>query len=318
MDIISIFSLQISDIYHHIPMSIQEKILIIANPYSGGKRGGKVIPLVEKRLTESGISYNLEITEYQNHGYEIVRNSDISGYSAVVSLGGDGTNYEVLNGLMKNPGIEDMPVLGVIPVGSGNSFARDLDINTTEEGISSIVKKRTKNVDLCRYTQDGEYFYFVNLMGFGFVTDAAKTAAGFKWLGAMSYILGVLHKTIGLRFHQLEIEIDGKIFTGKNCFVEICNSRYTGGTMLMSPDSKIDDGYMDIVILSVLSRWSLIKTFPRIFKGTHLSHPAIEYKRCRKVRISTNPQKLLLPDGELKGTTPTEVDILPGHLRYLY
>ncbi len=298
-------------------MSSKKKILLIANPYSAGKKGKRTIPLVEKRLRESGISYYLRITEYPGHAYEIVKKSEIREYNAIVSLGGDGTNYEVLNGLIKNHNIKDIPPLGIIPVGRGNSFARDLDIFTTEDGISSLIKKRTRDVDVCRYTQEGEDYYFVNLMGFGFVTDAAKTAASFKWLGDLSYVLGVLHRTLGLRFHRLEMEIDGKKYTGKNCFVEICNSRYTGGTMLMSPGSEIDDGYMDLVVLSELSRWSLIKTFPKIFKGTHLSHPAIEYIRCKKVKVRTTPSKQLLPDGELSGTTPTEVDILPKHVRYL-
>jgi diacylglycerol kinase (ATP) len=202
-------------------------------------------------------------------------------------------------------------------VGRGNSFARDLNIFTSEDGISSLLNKKTRIVDVCRYTQESEYFYFVNLMGFGFVTDAAKTAASFQWLGDLSYVVGVLHRTLGLKFHQLEMEIDGKPYSGKNCFMEICNSRYTGGNMLMSPESEIDDGYMDLVILSGLSRWSLLKTFPGIFKGTHLSHPAVEYIPCRKVKIMTTPLKQLLPDGELMGATPTEVDILPGHVRYL-
>jgi YegS/Rv2252/BmrU family lipid kinase len=297
-------------------MSSEREILLIANPCSGGKRGKKAIPHVEKRFKESGISYHLRLTEYSSHAYEIVKNSDFEKYNAVVSLGGDGTNYEVLNGLMKNQRIKEKPALGIIPLGRGNSFARDLNIFTVEEGISSVLKNRTRGVDVCRYTQNGEYFYFINLMGFGFVSDAAKTAASFKRLGDLSYVLGVIHTTLGLRFHRLEMEIDGAPYTGNNCFVEICNSRYTGGTMLMSPDSKIDDGYMDLVILSGLSPWSLIKTFPKIFKGTHLSHPALEYIRCKKVSIKTIPSKQLLPDGELRGMTPTEVDILPGHLRY--
>jgi diacylglycerol kinase family enzyme len=121
---------------------------------------------------------------------------------------------------------------------------------------------------------------------------------------------------LGLNFHEMALEIDGKVIRGKNCFVEICNSRYTGGNMLMAPEAQIDDGLFDAVVLAPLSRLSLIATFPKIFKGTHGENPALQFIKAKSARVYTQPQKMLLPDGEIFGSTPTEIDILPRLIRY--
>jgi YegS/Rv2252/BmrU family lipid kinase len=224
-------------------------------------------------------------------------------------MGGDGTNYQVLNGILKYHGDKQLPPLGILPVGRGNSFAKDLQIFSIEDGLAALSRQATRKVDVCRFSQNDDAYYFVNLMGFGFVTDVAKTAARFKWAADFSYVIGVFHRLLGLNFHDLVLEIDGKIIRGKNCFVEICNSRYTGGNMLMAPDAQIDDGLFDAVVLAPLSRLSLISTFPKIFNGTHSENPAVHFIQAKSAKVYTQPQKILLPDGEIFGTTPTEIDI---------
>lgn len=160
--------------------------------------------------------------------------------------------------------------------------------------------------------------YFVNLAGLGFVTDVAKTAQRFKSLKDFSYVIGVFHRTINLSFHHLEMDIDGKLFSQENCFVEFCNSRFTGGDMMMAPDAKIDDGLMDIIIASRLSRRSLLATLPKIYKGTHLDHPAVQCIKAKKAIIKTSPEKNLLPDGEIFGNTPTTIEVHHKMIRYLF
>jgi diacylglycerol kinase family enzyme len=172
-------------------------------------------------------------------------------------------------------------------------------------------------VDVCVFTQGRKKVYFVNLAGVGFVTDVAKTARKFKIFRDFSYLIGVFARTINLKFHHMELEIDGKIFSGDNCFVEFCNSRFTGGKMLMAPNAQIDDGFMDIVVAEKLSRTSLMAALPKIFRGTHIHHPAVRCFKARQAVIKTRPPKSLLPDGEIMGTTPTTVTVLPKLIRYL-
>jgi YegS/Rv2252/BmrU family lipid kinase len=242
----------------------------------------------------------------------------LDAYDGIVAMGGDGTNYHVLNAVLNNCSGRRPPAVGIIPVGRGNSFARDLNLFSVDDGINALLGARTRPVDVCTFTQGRRTLYFVNLMGFGFVTDVACTAARFSRTGDFSYIIGVLHRVLGLQTYALELEIDGRILTGPNCFVEFCNSRYTGGDMLMAPEARIDDGLFDVVVTGPVGRLSLIATLPKLFKGRHGENPAVSFYQGRQARVETRPVKDLLPDGEIFGQTPTRIGILPRAVDYFY
>lgn len=293
------------------------RIALIAKPPPGGKKKReRVISSVMEQLFRNQIKCTLFKTRYHGHATKIVQDLSLKEFDALVAMGGDGTNYHVLNGLLKYHSPLTFPALGIIPMGRGNSFAKDLNIHSITDGINAIIGQHTVAVDVCRFIQPDEHYYFVNLMGFGFVTDVAQTATRFSWAGDLSYVIGVFQRTLGLKFHDMALEIDGKAYGGPNCFVEFCNSRYTGGNMLMAPDAKIDDGYFDAVILSPLTRRSLLRVFPKIFNGTHIHHPQVRVVRGRHAVVRSVPTKGLLPDGEFFGQTPTTIDVLPKKLRY--
>ncbi|MEE9495104.1 MAG: acylglycerol kinase family protein, partial [Desulfobacterales bacterium] len=157
------------------------KIALIANSRSKEVKNQNLSPDLEKKLLERNIRFDLFTTQYHGHAFEMVKQVSIGEYDAIVTMGGDGTNYQVLNGLLKYHGDKQLPPMGILPVGRGNSFARDLQIFSIEDGISALGRQATRKVDVCRFSQDKDAYYFVNLMGFGFVTDVAKTAARFKW-----------------------------------------------------------------------------------------------------------------------------------------
>ncbi|MEN8210826.1 MAG: diacylglycerol kinase family protein [Thermodesulfobacteriota bacterium] len=293
------------------------KIALIVNPEAGGRKGDKLLSEIENRLLAHNIEYHTYISLYHEHIVKITSELEIKNYDAIIAVGGDGTNFHVLNGLLASFKAEQLPPLGIIPVGSGNSFAMDLNIHNYNDGIRSILNNNPKWVDVCTFTQAEKKFYFVNLAGFGFVTDVAKTAQKFKCFKDFSYIIGVFYRAIKLKFHYMELEIDGKMINGENCFVEFCNSRFTGGNMLMAPDAKIDDGFMDIIVAGKLSRISLLSALPKIFKGTHTTNPAVRHFRAKTAKVKTWPDKALLPDGELFGTTPTRIKVHHKMIRYL-
>jgi len=293
------------------------KIALIVNPHAGGKKSKTLLPLIEKKLSFHHIEHHTYISLYHEHSLKIASELKIDKYDAIIAMGGDGTNFHVLNGLLPAFKPEKIPPLGIIPVGSGNSFAMDLNLHTFEDGIRSIVKNTPRWVDVCSFTQTPKKIYFVNLTGLGFVTDVAKTAQKFKFFKDFSYIIGVFYRTLNLNFHYMELEIDGEMISGENCFVEFCNSRFTGGNMMMAPDAKIDDGFMDIIIAGKMSRTSLLATLPKIFKGTHIKHPAVKSFKAKKATIKTWPNKTLLPDGEIFGATPATIMVHPKMIRYL-
>ncbi len=292
------------------------KIALIAHARSAHIRAQHLSPDLKTALDQNRIRFDLFASRYHGHALERVQHLSVSEYDAIVSMGGDGTNYQVLNGLLKYHADAQLPPLGIIPVGRGNSFARDLQIFSIQDAIAALGRGITRMVDVCCFSQNHDRHYFVNLLGLGFVTDVAHTAARFKSLADFSYVIGVFYRLLGLRFHEMVLEVDGQVVRGQNCFVEICNSKYTGGKMLMAPDAQIDDGLFDVVVAAPLSRMSLMATFPKIFNGTHGENPAVQFMRAKSARISTQPPKKLLPDGEIFGTTPTDITILPGRVSY--
>jgi YegS/Rv2252/BmrU family lipid kinase len=292
------------------------KIALIANSRAQEVKNQNLNPDLETKLIERNIQFDLFATQYHGHAYEMIRQISMPEYDAIVSMGGDGTNYQVLNGLLKYHAHKRLPPLGILPVGRGNSFAKDLQIFSIENAIAALDRQTTRKVDVCCFSQNEDCYYFINLMGLGFVTDVAKTAARFNWAADFSYVMGVFYRLLGLNFHEMVLEIDGKVIRGKNCFVEICNSKYTGGNMLMAPQAEVDDGLFDAVVVSPLSRISLIATFPKIFKGTHGENPAVKFIKGKSATVYTEPQKALLPDGEIFGTTPTEIAVLPRLVKY--
>ena len=292
------------------------KIALIANSRSRGLSEENLLPELENEFKAHHIEFDLLRTQYHGHATQLVKQLSIRDYDAIVSMGGDGTNFQVLNSILKYHGDSEIPPLGILPGGRGNSFARDLQIFNGKDGIDALGRQITRAVDVCQFSHNQTAHYFVNLMGFGFITDVAKTAIRFKWAANFSYVIGVFYRLMGLSFHQMVLEIDGEVISGQNCFVEICNSKYTGGNMLMAPEAAIDDGLFDAVVVSPLSRASLLATFPRIFKGSHGKNRAVKFIKGKSARVSTEPQKTLLPDGEIFGATPTEITVLPRLVRY--
>lgn len=292
------------------------KLALIVNPCSGDHNGTRKLPAIKAFLNKNKIHYDLHISAYQDHILEICSALDIGSIDGIAAVGGDGTNFHVINGLLASFEPADIPPIGILPAGSGNSFAKDLQIRTLETGLAALIRGCSKKVDVCSFTQKPNKIYFTNMAGLGFVTDAADTAQRFKFLKNASYIIGVLYRIMKPSFYHMELTIDGRVITGENCFVEFCNSRYTGGNMLMAPAAKIDDGLMDVVVAGRLSRTDMIAALPKIYKGTHIEHPAVQVIKAKKATIRTIPPKTLLPDGEILGTTPATVQVHPGLLRY--
>ena len=286
------------------------KVLLVYNPFAGHGRAQKILPEVEAYFLEKEIEFELRTTDYHEHGIEIVANADLSQYDGVIAAGGDGTLFEVINGYFRNESKKRIP-LGVLPVGTGNAFARDLDLHNThwKDAVDVIALQSARKVDVGRFTSHGESFYFLNILGLGFVADVTAIAHKLKFLGNLSYTLGVFQKTIFLNSYRLTITIDGEIYVRDNIFVEISNTRWTSN-FLMAPSAEIDDGFLDVTMLGKLGRIKLLKSFPKIFTGEHIYIDEVETFKAKEIKVETAIPKVLTPDGELLGITPIEVKCL--------
>ena len=289
------------------------KLFLILNPAAGKNKGEKAMENATPLLEKAGIQFELKISEFSGHAITLAREFDPTKFDGIVAVGGDGTLFEILNGLLKSNPDFDLPV-GQIPVGTGNSFIKDLAINSIEDAVEKIAGGKTQSVDVGFFKHpEGEHF-FINLLGTGFVSNVAHQAGKYKALGSLSYVLGVLEEVVQLRPVPLELTIDGKVYQRNYIFTEICNSTKTGGNMIMAPDARIDDGLLDVILLNDISKLSLLKVFPQIFKGTHVNDSHVETFKGKHIKIVTETPQRLTPDGEVFGTTPIEVTILPNKI----
>ena len=310
----------------------QVNVHLIVNPNAGRRKGLATAEHARSVLESAGLTVVTHISTVPGETVSLAAEITGSGrfdpatISGVVALGGDGTLFEMINGLLRGAAGPGTPTagpgtpprlpfpIGQIPVGTGNSFIRDLEISRTEDALQAVLGGRTRPVDLGTLRCDAGFWYFINLLGAGFVSAVAHRAGRYKRLGALSYIIGVLQETIALAPQDLTITVDGVEHKRHGIFVEICNSRYTGGNMLIAPDARIDDGLLDVIFMTGTSRRKLLSLFPRIFSGTHVQDPVIEVFRGSRVTVRTKKPWLLTPDGETFGSTPIEVGILPHHL----
>lgn len=290
------------------------KILMLVNPNAGQKKGTATASQAKQLFENAGIKLTMQFSNKRGEMLELSRRASSETYDGIVAVGGDGTLFEIINGMMQVD--ETLPIpLGIIPVGTGNSFSRELNLKSLEDTVQRIITGNTMKVDLGKCECVDNVFYFINLLGFGFVSDVAHKANDYKKLGALSYIVGVLIITAKLSSYHLDLEIDGQKYERDNCFVEICNSTKTGGDMLMAPMAQINDGLLDVIVLNKINRRRLLAAFPKIFKGTHLELPEAETFKAKKIVARPEIPKILTPDGEIKGQTPITVTVVPQKIK---
>ena len=254
-------------------------------------------------------------TRYAGHGSELVASAQLSDFDGLVAAGGDGTVFEVLNGLYQHPKTARIP-LGLLPIGTGNAFARELDLESdvVNSAIELLARGHTRQVDVGFVKSADHSFYFVNIISMGFAVDAGLTAQKIKFLGKAAYTLATLWQVLKLKSYPLEMCIDGERTTSDNVFVTISNSRFTGTHFLIAPGAEIDDGQFDVTILANLPRSRLLKLFPTIYSGRHIEYTEVSSRKATQISIRSPKGLLLGPDGEFFGHSPAEISCLPQDL----
>ncbi len=286
------------------------RIALIYNPFAGFGRAKKLLPGVRQEFGHASVKLDLLLTRYRGHATELVRELDLTAYDAVVAAGGDGTLFEVINGYFRNSA-KTKPPVGVLPVGTGNAFVRDmgLDKKSRRRAVAIICAGSVRMIDIARYTCGDTTRYFHNVLGFGLVTDIGETAQKVKFLGNVAYTVGVFHRLLGMRTNRARIEFDGRSIERENLFIEVSNTRYTSN-FLIAPQAKIDDGLLDVTLVGSMSRIKLLRAFPKIFDGSHVHLPEVETFTAHRLCITTDTPKRLSPDGELLDQTPVEITCL--------
>lgn len=302
-------------------MSIVEMKLIV-NPVARGGAMGKRWPRIQKALREESLPFTADLTEGAGHATELARQALADGYRLIVAVGGDGTINEVVNGLMVEGRIDPEVVLGMIPAGAGDDFRRTLGIPLDyREAVLSLKGRETHLIDLgeLEYTSEGQVRrrYFANLAGLGF--DAAvveRTRRSWKALpGTIPYLMSLLTTLVTYRNKDVRILLDGEELRQRANAVIVCNGCYCGGGMHIAPDADPSDGLFDVIVIGDTTKLEFLANVPKVYKGTHLTHPKVDAYRAREVRVEAQQQMFLQADGELIGEAPVTFRVVPEALR---
>jgi YegS/Rv2252/BmrU family lipid kinase len=295
--------------------------VFLVNPASANGSTGRRWPEVARRAAALGLVGETRLSERPGHLADLAAGAVADGATQLVVVGGDGTVHEVVDGLAR-AGASDRVELGLIPFGTGRDFARSLRIPRRLDDALEVVRGgRVRTVDIGRATyasDNGEAVaHFANFAGAGIsgaIADRAnRTTKAFG--GRLSFIWATLAVFTRWQPTEMTVEIDGERRQVLLLEALAMNGDYTAGGMWVAPEASLEDGTFDVVLIGDFSKAEFTTTFPKIYRGTHVSHAKVEIVRARELRVDAPSPLPIVLDGEQPGTTPVRFEVVPGALR---
>ena len=291
--------------------------LAIVNPAAGGGKSQKLLGPALDRLRAGGIEVEVANTSASGDATRITREAYGRGIRNFIAVGGDGTSYEVVNGLFPESIDKEPARLGFLPLGTGNSFLRDFSDKGVDYAIESILADRARTCDVLRLRHRGGTIYYINLLSMGFSADVATLRARqFAHWGELGYFTSIF-LTLA-RFNRrpfpVRLETQDKFDDRRCLFITFNNSKFTGGTMMIAPEAEVNDGLVEYVRWGPIGRLGLIRNLPGLYDGTHIEHPLAEHKAVKRVEFNLNNPVDVMVDGEVLSLHCEELDVLPGAL----
>ena len=278
------------------------KILIILNPMADMGNAWKVANDLRPIINDYG-DVDWSGTVYPTHATELTRQAGEQGYEKIIAMGGDGTVHEIVNGIMQLPE-NKRPVLGVVPVGSGNDFAHAIGIPIeSDHALDLALKGEPSMIDLGLMTDEhGRREYFGNTLGIGFDTIVTIRSHKLRFVrGFLMYLIAVF-QTIFLNHNPVlvQFETDQEKWEDKMIMTTICNGGREGGGFLLSPDSKMTDGILEYLTVRKVSRSMMFRLIPEFMKGTHRRFTnQIRMGTCKKLTMNADRPLYIHADGEI-------------------
>jgi YegS/Rv2252/BmrU family lipid kinase len=298
-----------------------KRILLIANPASGQHRGERRLAQASERLASLGHTVTGTLTESAGHATHLAK-SNAPDFEIIAALGGDGTVNEVANGLMAvEPG--ERPALATLPVGTGNDVALTYGLAHFESAIDALAKGSTRTLDVIRVQlmRDGKSVtrHALLFVAAGFAAEVIrKTGPRVKRIFGrrFSYSVGLFRALASFRAPEFSVKWDGGEQSGRMFQVCAGNTEFAaGGVMRISPGARPDDGLLNISLVDVLGRLQIVRRFPSILSGGYVEDERVDYFTGKRLEIDAVPPAELQADGDIIGTTPATVELLPGALQ---
>jgi len=333
---------------------MNDTFLAIINPAAGGGRCHELVGPALARLRAAGIAIETAETSAPGHATQIARAAYRRGLRKFLAVGGDGTSYEIVNGLFPEsrsqaPGLgsrlsgprsqvsgvrsqeipdngeERIPTLGFLPLGTGNSFLRDFsDPKASDRGLEhamqAIESRCSQPCDVMRLRHKHGELYYINLLSIGFAADvAALRHRRFLGLGHSGYLLALFLSLARLKRRPFAVRVDQQSdFDARRClFLTFNNSKFTGGTMMIAPDARTDDGLIEYVRWGPIGRVGLIRNLPGLYDGTHTRHALAERRAARQVEFQLDEPVDVMVDGEVLTLQCQAIEVLPSALRVI-
>lgn len=295
---------------------------IIINPHAGSGKTMEQWAIAEKRLCELGIPYVTAFTGYKAHAKHLAAEAAAAGYRRILAVGGDGSVHEVFSGVLewcdKSSARTDDFYFGVIPIGSGNDWIKSLNIpHDTLKVVDCIHRASFLKQDVVKVTTAGnKVCYMANIGGAGFDSHVCERVNAKKERGFRSkriYVNSLIYTILHLNRFQVEVIGDGEEYFSGPCYsMAFGNGKYSGGGMLQTAASEIDDGLLDVMIVPAVPLLTIIKEVRRVFDGTTPESKEIIYRKCKCLTVSPLDDKsaeIVEIDGEIEGCLPMTIEM---------
>ncbi|BBU41050.1 MULTISPECIES: diacylglycerol kinase [Aeribacillus] len=287
---------------------------IIYNPTSGREAFKKQLPEVLAKFEEAGYETSCHATTGEGDATNAAKQAAERGFDLIIAAGGDGTVNEVVNGLAV---MENRPTLGIIPVGTTNDFARAIGIprDNILHAVDTLLNGVKRKIDIGKVNDQ----YFINIAGGGKLTELTydvpsklKTV-----LGQLAYYLKGIEMLPSIHPTEVEIEYDGKLFQGEIMLFLISLTNSVGGFEKLAPDSILNDGMFDLLILKKVSLAEFIRLASLALKGEHIHSENVIYTKANRIKVKTEDKMQLNLDGEYGGLLPAEFENLYQYIEII-
>lgn len=291
------------------------RLLVINNPAAGRGRVRARWPEVERALRDAGADFELALTRARGDATRLAREAD-GRFGGVVAVGGDGTVHEVANGLLQAAGDRASLPLAVVPLGSGDDFAKVLPPEAAvgarsfgwQEAVAKIARSHTRTFDVMQLTgwsddaSAAQTHFCINIMDVGFGAHANLNLATMPlWLkGFAAYLAAILKTLVQYPRLQLRVQLDdGEPVELGTTMTAIANGRCFGSSFWVCPQARPDDGVLDVMLAQALGRLTILGLIPKLTRGTHVGLPLLRMAQARQVTLSSDRPFLLEADGEM-------------------
>jgi len=286
------------------------KFILTVNPHGGTKQGPLLLKKVKPIFDAAGAELFIIETTFAGHAQELANQLNLSAYDGFIGIGGDGTLHEITNGMLSRHDGNKIPI-GIIPGGSGNSYMHDLSLTDPLKAAQAIINGTTRSLDSAKVEVNHVVKYSMNMVGWGLVTDVGNKAEHFRWLGTNRYTILSVVEVFRHKNRSAILIMDDKKIEDKFTFIIACNSIHVGKGMKMAPRAKLDDGLIDLIVIrSGVRRTRLLQVLPKLFDGSHINEPEVEYYQTSTFSLIPQRDEILNIDGEMLGSTPIKVEMI--------